>query len=564
MTSIFVRYLCAEIENGCNFVAKTAADLIKMKDIVNRAARYLVGAAPLWLLYTMLMGLPCALVWDDGNFHFGTVKMTVGMLTALLPAALFTALSCRRWAKVLIASMLWTLFVVDLWCFQVLGTRITERVLDSLLQTNLSEATEFVDNYLTYKPILITAAICATVTLIYWLAKRLWLRREHRINTLAVWILLAVNGLSAVAIYVGHFSEVCGWLFTYTPLERMAIAVTESVGRMDRVHELEEATDRLTVSEYMAGNAPRYVIVVIGESFNPWHSPLYGYPLNTTPNLKREYNGGNLLVFNDVTTPFATTAEMMEVLLSSAPAKVNKGGRASMAYPLWLTLFRNAGYGVGFHSNQNTRMIAEVRMDASCLYFLNSAKVARASLDYRNDRLHAYDGPFLKAETDSLFKQARGHRHWLSVVQLMGQHIDASKRYPVGAEKFGVSDYDYRKELTEKQKQEVAAYDNATAYNDSVVTALMHAVAGEDAVVIYLSDHGEEVHDYRNHYGRTFEAMTLGIERNIYRVPVFVYTTPEFRRRHEDAYGALRGASVHPFTTAGLGELMVGAFLSPR
>ena len=39
------------------------------------------------------------------------------------------------------------------------------------------------------------------------------------------------------------------------------------------------------------------IVVVIGESFNKYHSSLYGYSHNTNPNLLEERRKGNLYVF---------------------------------------------------------------------------------------------------------------------------------------------------------------------------------------------------------------------------------------------------------------------------
>ena len=41
----------------------------------------------------------------------------------------------------------------------------------------------------------------------------------------------------------------------------------------------------------------------------------------------------------------------------------------------------------------------------------------------------------------------------------------------------------------------MAHYDNATRWNDEVVDRILSNFANEDAVVVYFSDHGEEVYD---------------------------------------------------------------------
>ena len=60
-----------------------------------------------------------------------------------------------------------------------------------------------------------------------------------------------------------------------------------------------------------------------------------------------------------------------------------------------------------------------------------------------------------------------------------------------------------RPELNNAQRNDVAHYLNATLYNDMVVDSIIRMFDNRNAVVMYLSDHGEEVHNFRNQYGRT-------------------------------------------------------------
>lgn len=113
---------------------------------------------------------------------------------------------------------------------------------------------------------------------------------------------------------------------------------------------------------------------------------------------------------------------------------------------------------------------------------------------------------------------------------------------------FTIKDYDYRKDLDNNQKKDVAVYDNAVLTTDAALSAIIDALQGRDAVLIFHSDHGEEIHDYRNQYGRTLEPVTPHIQRNVFEVPLVVYTTPEFRSAHPETYSYILRRAGEPFS----------------
>lgn len=111
--------------------------------------------------------------------------------------------------------------------------------------------------------------------------------------------------------------------------------------------------------------------------------------------------------------------------------------------------------------------------------------------------------------------------------------------------------------FTEAQKQDLADYDNATLYNDAVLDEIIRHIEKEDAILVYHSDHGEEVHDFRNRYGRSLEPVTPQIHRCVYEVPLFVYTTPEYRRRHPAMYARIKEAAGRKVNLADMSMLLL-------
>lgn len=46
-------------------------------------------------------------------------------------------------------------------------------------------------------------------------------------------------------------------------------------------------------------------------------------------------------------------------------------------------------------------------------------------------------------------------------------------------------------------RQAIAEYDNATCYNDALIGEVISHYRHANAVIVYLSDHGEETYDWR-------------------------------------------------------------------
>ena len=93
------------------------------------------------------------------------------------------------------------------------------------------------------------------------------------------------------------------------------------------------------------------VLFVVGESFNKYHASIYGYSLNTTPNLENELEAKNLIVFDDVISPFNSTTPSLKNLMC-----LNSVSNREMWYNsvFWLQLFKKSGYNVYVWDNQKS------------------------------------------------------------------------------------------------------------------------------------------------------------------------------------------------------------------
>ena len=95
----------------------------------------------------------------------------------------------------------------------------------------------------------------------------------------------------------------------------------------------------------------------------------------------------------------------------------------------------------------------------------------------------------------------------------------------------------------------IAHYDNATRYNDYVLNKIINLVINDNSVVIYLSDHGEEVYDYRDNYGR--DAWSMGgdpkqVIRWQYMVPFVVWCSDKYKAKNPSIITQLEKATARP------------------
>ena len=133
-------------------------------------------------------------------------------------------------------------------------------------------------------------------------------------------------------------------------------------------------------------------------------------------------------------------------------------------------------------------------------------------------------------------KEAKGiGKHNLVIFHLMGQHVMATKRYP-HISQFNVFSYrDIRSKqpyLNDEKKQMIAEYDNATLYNDYVLKNIIDLFRDKNTVVLYFSDHGEEIYDYRDSYGRVVfddNMKNLGYKYQ-YEVPFMIWCSDKYKR----------------------------------
>lgn len=502
--------------------------------------------------------------------------LAVSLLLGLLPRRL------RRVLRWVLAVFFFVVTLADCFVYRRFDSTLTPTMLQLVLETEPREATEFVSAYVCNRQSAALLTLFLALALVYALAERYsfrlrrWLcarplfrRRFPTLLLKALFSLAVWAGLGAALAVVWeekrHTLELLSQESTnemerlynkgysnglYNPAYRFYFSLYANVLTWNQIDRLKQQVARTDVDS-CSFRSPN-IVLVIGESYNKKHSSLYGYAMPTTPRQCGRAARGELIVFTNVVTPWNLTSQAFKNAFSLYSCGLPGDWCDHTLFP---AVFRRAGYRVTFLTNQFVQSPGENAFDFSGGYFLNDNELSLRQFDVRNTEKHAYDEGLL-ADYDSLCRPADAAQHNLVIFHLMGQHVGYENRYPADRRVFEPGDYD-RPDMNEAQLRQLADYDNATFYNDSVVEAILTRFDREEAVVIYMPDHGEEVFDGIRHFGRLHSsALRPRMVENEFEIPFWIWCSPLYRQRHPGLVRQIEGAADRPFMTDDLPHLL--------
>ena len=490
----------------------------------------------------------------------------------------------RIWVKALLYVFLYGLALVDMFCYERFESTLTPTMLMLALETTGQEAREFLSGYLSWDIVktgvgwivlLIVVHLLWTIGRIFAkrMSKRMILPKVHEsvytipkllIGLLTAWCLyssisqtwankMAIRQLFACDTIgqVEHELNKKDKANLYIPVYRLAFGLYANGLADTQIDQLKAASDKIQVDS-CSYRVPT-IVLVIGESYNKHHSQLYGYNKATTPRQVALEAEGSLVKFTDVVSTWNLTSFVFKHMMSLY-AVGDSGEWCDQ--PLFPEVFRKAGYHVTFVTNQFEPKAKEAVYDFSGGFFLNDPELSQKQFDSRNTKTHRFDDGVLK-EYDALRDTTIEHN--LVILHLMGSHVDYRARYPQKTNTVFKPEMYNRPELSDKQKQILAQYDNSLLYNDSIVAAITQRFMDQDAVIIYVPDHGEEIFDGSPYmYGRMHSAnIDYRLARNEMEIPFWIWGSPLYRERHPYGWLAIQNAKNRPLMIDALPHLLM-------
>ena len=486
---------------------------------------------------------------------------------ALLPQKI------RKWIRLLLAILLYIVALIDMFCYVRFESTLTPTMLMLFFETTGQETKEFLNSYVGWD--LLTSKtgwiILIAFLHILWSIFSLWWKRHNqrmglRLSPSVVLYSQSIMGVVALGLFVycatecfpnkqamgrlmskSNLGEVEHELTTkgcanlYLPIHRMVFSLYANRLASQQITQLMAATEKVQVDS-CSFRSPQ-IVLIIGESFNKYRSQLYGYDKPTTPRQLKRMQDSTLIAFTDVVAPWNLTSFVFKHVFS-LHAIGDEGDWCDV--PMFPEVFRKAGYHVAFITNQFLPKAGEAVYDFSGGFFLNHPQLSEQLFDTRNSRLHRYDEGVLQ-DYDAMKEH---DAHQLTIFHLMGQHVDYRGRFPVKTRrKFTPADYPDKK-LAPKRLQINADYDNAVLYNDSIVDEIIRRFEHQNAIVIYMPDHGEECFNSMDYFGRNHSAtIDYRLAREEFEIPFWIWASEKYRQTHPYGWEAVRRYCHRPYMT---------------
>lgn len=498
-----------------------------------------------------------ALYWERLFNFFFTDFPRAGAISYLFTLVVYYSRS--RHLKVLGYIAASVLFTVCLFLHLVFHKTLQPDIITLVAETNTRESTEFLFSFLFSKGGGLTLLLLAIyLFLIVFLEKRRklitdTLKRLRHLVFIGVMVLLFIlDGFVQFRFYhafltvrtVDDMPEDYGCYDSVTTLFYSLYSVRLVEQEMQRAVKVTcEVKQTAMPSESDSLN----VVYVIGESYIKCHSQLYGYYLPTTPYLAQEKEKGNLFVFDHVVSPFNQTSLTMK---NTFCCNSLRNGEKWSDYPYFPAIFKKAGFQVYFWDIQKDDGM-QALFEFSLNSFVYNKDLMREAYTQVSKNSFRYDDQAVQ----DFRREAKGMgKYNLVMFHLMGQHVLAGSRYPHNKQfdTFSFRDIKCNKPyLNDQKKQMIAEYDNATRYNDYVVKHIIDLFRDKNTVILYFSDHGEEIYDYRDSYGRVdFDTKTAKIGyRYQYEVPFMIWCSDKYQQRYPRIVDDVKKALHRPFRT---------------
>ena len=378
-----------------------------------------------------------------------------------------------------------------------------------LLETNISEASEFLSSYINATLVIFTAIMFVPLAIIIpFIIRHIrffsWFISPPKIYKRILIAIIGVTGIIATLKFTGIIVQNLPYLFVKT-----SIQYAEQTGSYDDLGLTDKIGNFKNSIRKRSENNETFVIV-IGESQTRHKMSLYGYDRATNPKL--EAIKDELVIFDDVISPSTYTIESLEKALTMA----NYEDSTAIYKGSMIQLFNSVGFKTYWISNQrpvgiNENLLTKIASAADESVFVNISNY---------NMITSFDGELLKPVQDALDDE---YPKKVLFVHLLGNHIDYNKRYPKQFEVFKTFDDKYQ-----EIEDIIDAYDNATVYNDFIVSEIIEKLRrkNDESYMLYFSDHGEEVYETQDEYGHFLGDAS----KPMYDIPFVLWQSDEFKK----------------------------------
>lgn len=504
-----------------------------------------------------------------GEYEFLSISPTYILrhliFNSILFFSLFYLLAFIRFGKFLekILCVLYFLIgIVDLFLSLTFQTQLNSVFFTIFLSTNFSEAREFLEFYTSLNVLFCLLAFILS-SFLFFLPKRIYrsffmIRAPFALppilnRSLAFALLLSGSFIAGYKIYrIANTTLLTPFLTDKNSALRWYFTIKDSlIAQNSFIREYQNIAKEMN-ARIISESIPKEreipnIVLIIGESTQRGLMSVYGYPLPSTPNLEEMRKRGDLVVFDDVISPASGTSASLQKVLTFS--NYENSAIAWFKQENIIDILRLAGYKTHWLSNQE---IISIYGSSPALIAQRSHQTLFSSKSDSFTEAKLSDG-ILLSMLDGILSHKSDAKHLESsplnfyAIHLMGAHPVYYQRYPRSFLRFlpqdlvknNVDSLPNARKLTDSELTTKAQYLNAIAYNDYIVSEIFKRFKDQNAIVFYLSDHGQEVYDIKDYAGHS--KTRFGVE-----IPFIVYMSQRFKQSYPKIAKRIEAAQHKP------------------
>lgn len=427
---------------------------------------------------------------------------------------------CARGITVVILSLF---FLIDIFMLLSYGCLPDKAAVSIVLDTNTNEANDFFRSF-----VLDLCFIRKFVLVVIALAI------SYHILSLTLWNRLSFSVLALVMLwaFIHNYRK-----YPFLSVERFWKLFIDAYKELSRHAEIKQKLNTHLVTLLENNQSIPYFCFILGESHSRNRMSLYGYNLTTTPLLEKRARKQELFVFDDVICPLASTFESIKLMFTFCRYKDSKPW---YSYQNLFRILEKAQYHSVWLSNQE---FTSFELSPSRLFAETCSEhhytMIRDSVSYKFSRLDEAVLPLL----DKTLKNRR--KPLFHLIHLYGAHFQYADRYPDSFSKFSPDDELTGLKLSMRQTQ--AHYDNVMLYDDYVIDSIIKRYENRDAVVLFISDHGEDV--YENKTKLRWGHDSWARSDYMVEVPMLLWISASLKEKRPDLVQRVKQSTTRPFMT---------------
>ncbi|WP_163532018.1 phosphoethanolamine transferase [Helicobacter suis] len=474
--------------------------------------------------------------WGGGGLH--VIKVCFYSFVVFYP--LYFLISLIPYPRVetslkntlLILSLIFAF--VDFFASWYFHMGFTPSLVSTLLNTNLRESHEFLMSYILPNLGVLATYILFCVAFLFLVRFKIHVQTKLNLKILlALFVAFWVHNLGAYIPREHHHGALINPNIPtrIMPIikEFYAIGVSLKEYKQTKYKNLKQSypKDYLSVDLNSVSN----VVLIVGESASKNFMGVYGYPVANTPFLSDLSTKGHLFIFKDVISAFANTYAVFKTLLNYADVENSSNPEQQKNLG---SIFKLAGYKTFWFDSQDD-------LEKNRAFDFWSTPFMKR---YYSNGFFKADGATLDAWLISAFNKQKSQLSSKNFIlfHLIGSHAGYKYRFPKSYAKFMPTDIPYQNLHVQnnKDRQVVADYVNSLYYTDHILGEIFKLFKDKDALIIYLSDHAQDIFQSGNTYGHKCSAY--GVE-----IPFMIYVSEVFKQKHPEKLKLIAKAINKPF-----------------